>query len=127
MRWAAFAILGLTLGAADPPAAYAQGSSAFDGTWSGTGTIVTRRGRGTSCGPETTDRRFTIENGQITFPYDLRYGMSFSGPIQADGRFDLASGRNRFMGQATGSNMTAIFSGVECERNFTFRRRSARQ
>ena len=44
-----------------------------------------------------------------------------------DGRFDLASGRTRFMGQATGSSMTATFSGAECQRNFTFRRRAARQ
>ena len=125
MRWAAFAILGLTLGAAGPSGAHAQATSAFDGTWTGTGTLVTRRG--TSCGPETTDRRFTIETGQIAFPYDLRHGMSFSGPIQADGRFDLASGRNRFMGQAAGSSMTATFSSADCHRTFTFRRRAARQ
>ena len=41
---------------ADRPAQTVQAMTAFDGTWSGTGTLTQRRGRGTSCGPDTTDR-----------------------------------------------------------------------
>lgn len=125
MRLAAIAITVLALGGFGAPAVQAQSTSAFDGTWSGTGTLVRRTGRGTACGPETTDRRFTIQGGRIAFPYDGRYGIDFTGPIGADGRFDIASGRNRFQGQATGSAMTATFSGQECERAFQFRRRAA--
>ena len=124
MRYAALAITVLALGFAEPPKALAQSASAFDGTWGGTGTLVARRGRGTSCGPETVDRRFSIQNGQITFAYDMRHGINFTGPIGADGRFDIASGRSRFSGQAAGSSMTATFSGTECERAFQFRRRA---
>lgn len=119
------AFLATALLAGDLCPGFAQSTTAFDGTWSGTGTLVARRGRGASCGPETTDRRFTIQNGQISFSYDRRYGIDFSGPIQPDGRFDLASGPNRFLGQASGSTLTATFSGRECERNFQFRRRRA--
>jgi hypothetical protein len=100
-----------------------QATAAFDGTWSGTGTLTQRRGRGTSCGPDTTDRRFTVSNGQISFPYDNRYGVNFSGPIQPNGSFDIASGNNRFQGQANGSDMTATYTSSECVRSFQFRRR----
>ncbi len=82
MRLASSAFLAAMLFAIDIGAGLAQTPSAFDGTWSGTGTLIARRGRGTGCGPETTDRRFTIENGRITFPYDRRNGNDFSGPIQ---------------------------------------------
>jgi hypothetical protein len=119
-------LLPVAAAAADPPRRLVQaGSSAFDGTWSGTGSLTARRGTGTACGPETTNRRFIIQGGRIAFPYDTRYGIDFNGPIGADGRFDLASGNNRFQGQATGSSMTATFSGRECERSFQFRRRAA--
>lgn len=100
-----------------------QATTAFDGTWSGTGTLTQRRGRGTSCGPDTTDRRFTIQNGQISFDYETRSGISFSGPIQPNGSFDIASGSNRFQGQASGSDMTATFTGTQCIRSFQMRRR----
>jgi len=119
------AVLLLSLSLASAPSAIVpvQAASAFDGTWSGTGTLTQRRGRGTGCGPETTDRRFTIAGGQITFPYDNRYGISFDGPIQTNGSFDIASGPNRFQGQASGSDMTATFTGRDCVRSFQFRRR----
>jgi hypothetical protein len=110
-------------GAADPALHRIQAVTAFDGTWSGTGTLTQRRGRGTSCGPETTDRRFTIQGGQISWAYDNRYGVNFSGPIQANGSFDLASGNNRLQGQANGSDMTATYSSSECVRSFQMRRR----
>lgn len=118
-------ILSLVLAgaAADPAVLPVQATTAFDGTWSGTGTLTQRRGRGTACGPDTTDRRFTIQNGQISFPYDSRYGVTFTGPIQPNGSFDLASGSNRLQGQANGSEMTATYSGSQCERSFQFRRR----
>lgn len=125
MRAAHLLICGGLLGSlSGAPPTLAQGAGAFDGTWSGTGTLVRRSGRGTSCGPDTTDRRFTIQGGRITFPYDGRTGIDFDGPIGADGRFDIASGPNRFQGQATGSTMTATFNGRECERAFQFRRRA---
>ena len=108
---------------ADRPVQTVQATTAFDGTWSGTGTLTQRRGRGTSCGPDTTDRRFTIQGGQITFEYDGRSGISFSGPIQANGSFDIASGSSRWQGQASGSEMTATFTGTQCIRSFQMRRR----
>ena len=118
-------ILGLALGAAmpDPALLPAQAATAFDGTWSGTGTLTQRRGRGTACGPDTTDRRFTIQGGQITWAYDNRYGVNFSGPIQPNGSFDLASGNNRLQGQVTGPDMTATYTSAECVRTFQMRRR----
>ena len=91
MRLPALALIALAAWPAMPNVGAAQGASAFDGTWSGTGTLTQRRGRGTACGPETTDRRFTIQNGQISFPYDNRYGVNFQGPIQPNGSFDIAS------------------------------------
>lgn len=100
-----------------------QATTAFDGTWSGTGTLTQRRGRGTSCGPDTVDRRFIIQNGQISFDYEPRVGISFSGPIQPNGSFDIASGSNRFQGQVTGSDMAATFTGSQCIRSFQMRRR----
>jgi hypothetical protein len=106
-----------------PPVVPVQATTAFDGTWSGTGTLTARRGSGTACGPETVDRRFTIQNGQINFPYDTRYGVTFSGPIGADGSFDIAGGQSRFQGQANGAAMTATFTGTQCVRSFQFRRR----
>ena len=118
-------ILGLALGAAmpDPALLPVQAATAFDGTWSGTGTLTQRRGRGTACGPDTTDRRFTIQGGQITWAYDNRYGVNFSGPIQPNGSFDLASGNNRLQGQVTGPDMTATYTSAECVRTFQMRRR----
>lgn len=100
-----------------------QATAAFDGTWSGTGTLTARRGRGTSCSAEDTSRRFTIQGGQITFAYDNRYGINFTGPIQANGSFDIASGQHRWQGQASGSDMTATYTGPECVRTFQMRRR----
>jgi hypothetical protein len=116
-------LLALSLSAPPTPVSRAQAGTAFDGTWTGTGTLVERRGRGSSCGPETTNRRFTIANGQISWAYDNRYGIGFSGPIQADGSFDLASGPHRLQGQANGSTMTATYIGTECVRSFRMRRR----
>ena len=124
MRLVAAAAMIVALAGADPPAALAQGASAFDGTWSGTGTLTRRQGAGTACGPDTTDRRFTIRNGQIDFPYDTRYGVTFSGPIAADGSFSISSGGNSFIGRATGSTVTATYSGRQCVREFQFRRRA---
>jgi len=124
MRLAALAFAALALGAMEAPSALAQGASAFDGTWSGTGTLTRRQGSGTACGPDTTDRRFTIRNGVIEFQYDTRYGVAFSGPIGADGSFSLASGGNSFVGRATGSTMTATYSGRQCVRDFQMRRRA---
>jgi hypothetical protein len=125
MRLAALAFAVLTLGAVEPPRAQAQSPSAFDGTWNGTGVLTQRRGTGTACGPETMNRRFTITGGRIAFPYDPRTGIDFSGPIGADGRFEIVSGPNRFSGQASGSTMTATFIGQVCERAFRFRRAAA--
>lgn len=102
---------------------HVQAATAFDGTWSGTGTLTQRRGRANTCGPDTTDRRFTVQNGQIAFEYDPRYGVSFTGPIQANGSFDIASGARRFQGQVSGSDMTATFTSSECVRTFQMRRR----
>ena len=116
-------LLALALSGPAAPVVPVQATTAFDGTWSGTGTLTQRRGRGTSCGPETTDRRFTIANGQITWDYDNRSGISFTGPIQANGSFDIASGVNRLQGQANGSDMTATFTGTQCVRSFQMRRR----
>lgn len=116
-------LLALVLSAPPGPVVHVQATTAFDGTWSGTGTLTQRRGRGNSCGPETTDRRFTIQGGQITWAYDNRYGVSFSGPIQPNGSFDLASGNNRLQGQATGSDLTATYTSSECVRSFQMRRR----
>ena len=123
MRLPALVLIALAAWPAIPATVAAQGASTFDGTWSGTGTLTQRRGRGTACGPETTDRRFTIQNGQISFPYDNRYGVNFQGPIQPNGSFDIASGSNRFQGQTSGSDMTATYTGAECVRSFQFRRR----
>jgi hypothetical protein len=117
-------LLALSLAAPSAPVSRAQAGTAFDGTWTGTGTLVERRGRGSSCGPEVTNRRFTIANGQISWADDSRYGIRFSGPIQADGSFDLSSGANRLQGQASGSGMTVDFIGRECVRSFRMRRRS---
>ncbi|CAH0233946.1 hypothetical protein [Roseomonas sp. CECT 9278] len=117
------AALGLAAIATAPPV-QAQGAAAFDGTWGGTGRLTQNRGTGTACGPETMDRRFTIQGGRIAFPYDPRTGIDFNGPIGADGRFEIVNGPNRFSGQATGSTMTATFSGRVCERQFQFRRRA---
>lgn len=124
MRLSCLVVLGAALAAALPPAEGFAQSTAFDGTWSGTGTLIARRGRGNSCGPETTDRRFTIQNGQISFDYDRRYGVNFTGPIAADGSFSIASGNDTFMGRANGRTMTATYSGRACERSFEFHRRA---
>lgn len=124
MKLAAATLMMLAMTGAGAPPALAQGASAFDGTWTGTGTLTRRQGQGTACGAETTDRRFTIRNGQIDFPYDTRYGVTFNGPIAADGSFSLQHGRNSFLGRATGSTMTATYSGPQCVREFQFRRRA---
>jgi hypothetical protein len=124
MRLAAFAFATLALGAMEARPSLAQGVTAFDGTWSGTGTLTRRQGAGTACGPDTTDRRFIIRNGMIEFPYDNRYGVTFSGPIAADGSFSISSGGNSFVGRATGSTMTAQYSGRQCVRDFQMRRRA---
>ncbi len=123
MRRIIIAALGLAV-AMPTTRVQAQGAAAFDGTWTGTGRLTQNRGTGTACGPETTDRRFTIQGGRIIFPYDTRTGIDFNGPIGADGRFEIVNGPNRFTGQATGSTMTATFSGRVCERQFQFRRRA---
>jgi hypothetical protein len=124
MRLAAAAVMIMALTGAEASSALAQGVSAFDGTWSGTGTLTRRQGAGTACGPDTTDRRFTIRNGVIEFPYDTRYGVTFSGPIGADGSFSISTGGNSFVGRATGSTMTATYSGRQCVRDFQMRRRA---
>jgi hypothetical protein len=124
MRLSALAFATLALGAMEARPSLAQGVTAFDGTWSGTGTLTRRQGSGTACGPETTGRRFTIRNGMIEFPYDNRYGVTFSGPIAADGSFSISSGGNSFIGRATGSTMTAQYSGRQCVRDFQMRRQA---
>jgi hypothetical protein len=113
----------IALSAPTGPVLPVQATTAFDGTWSGTGTPTQRRGRGNSCGPDTTDRRFTIEGGQFTWAYDNRYGVRFSGPIQPNGSFDLTGGSHRLQGQATGSGLTATYTSAECVRSFQMRRR----
>jgi hypothetical protein len=123
MRPVIITALGLALAIPAAPV-QAQGATAFDGTWTGTGTLTQNRGTGTACGPETMDRRFTVQNGQISFPYDPRTGIDFTGPIRPDGRFEIVNGPNRFQGQASGSTMTATFMGRVCERQFQFRRRA---
>jgi hypothetical protein len=124
MRLVAAAVMTMALAGVQAPPAWAQGASAFDGTWTGTGTLTRRQGAGTACGPDTTDRRFTIRNGVIEFPYDTRYGVTFSGPIAADGSFSLTTGGNSFIGRATGSTLTAQYSGRQCVRDFQMRRRA---
>ena len=116
-------LLALALSVPTSPIVPVQASTAFDGTWSGTGTLT--RSRGASCTAAETSLRFVIQNGQFNFTYDNRNGTSFSGPIRTDGSFDLASGRRRFQGQANGSNMTATFSsGENCIRTFIMQRRN---
>ena len=46
------AVLLLTLALSSAPSALVpvQATTAFDGTWSGNGTLTERRGRGTACG-----------------------------------------------------------------------------
>jgi hypothetical protein len=124
MRLAAFAFATLALGAMEARSSLAQGITTFDGTWSGTGTLTRRQGSGTACGPETTNRRFTIQNGMIEFPYDNRYGVTFNGPVAADGTFSISTGGNSFVGRITGSTMTAQYSGRQCVRDFQMRRRA---
>jgi hypothetical protein len=117
----AFALL---LGLAAPQPLRAQGASAFDGTWTGTGRLTRNRSTGAACGAETTDRRLTIQGRRIILPRDTRTGIDVTGPIGADGRFEIVNGPNRFTGQASGSNMIATFMGRVCEREFRFRRRA---
>lgn len=120
---AAGATLLLALSAPAGPVVPVQATTAFDRTWSGTGTLTQRRGLGNFCGSDTTDRRFTIEGGQLTWAYDNRYGVRFSGPFQPNGSFDLASGSHRLQGQATGSGLAATYTSAECLRSFQMGRR----
>lgn len=84
----------LALGAA--PDGHAQGA-AFDGNRVGQGTLAANRGRGTDCGPETINRRPTVQGGVVSFNSSPRDGVRFEGPVRADGSFDLVNGRAKVL------------------------------
>ena len=104
------------------PTAQAQ-STAFDGTWVGRGTLI-RGDSSRRCGEPERNGRLTIQGGVLSMDYSTRDGVRFSGPVAADGSFDITYGQNRFAGRATSAGMTAQYAGSTCVRDWRFRRSS---
>lgn len=117
MRRVILAILAI---AGTGPAAQAQ-STTYDGTWVGRGTL-TRGDSSRRCGEAERNGRLTIQGGVLSMEYSPRDNVRFSGPVAADGSFDIQFGQNRFHGRATRAGMTAQYSGSTCVRDWQFRR-----
>ncbi|MBP0464628.1 hypothetical protein J5Y09_11980 [Roseomonas sp. PWR1] len=102
------------------PSAQSQTTS-FDGTWLGRGTLL--RGQASSrCGDAERNGRLTIQGGVLNIEYSTRDNVRFSGPVAADGSFDIHFGQHRFFGRIAGGAMTAQYAHPICVRDWQFRR-----
>jgi hypothetical protein len=102
------------------PGAQSQ-TTAFDGTWVGRGTLV--RGEASRrCGEPERNGRIVIQGGVLNMEYSTRDNVRFSGPVAADGSFDITFGQNRLVGRIAGGTMTAQYDGRVCVRDWQFRR-----
>lgn len=114
-----------TDGAAPPPAApraAASAPSSFDGTWRGTGTLVSRGG--TSCSEPTQTGTMRVAGGQAQLEFGSRTGERLSGPVRPDGSLSLQAGARMFRGQFTGDSFTGSYIDPRCPREWTMRRQA---
>ena len=96
-------------------------TTSFDGTWLGRGTLIRGHNSG-RCGDVERTGRLAIHGGVLTMAYSPRDDIRFSGPVAADGSFDINLGQHRFFGRITGAAMTAQYLHPVCVRDWQFRR-----
>lgn len=117
MRRVILALLAVGLVA---PTARSQ-TTGFDGTWVGRGTLVRGQTSG-RCGDAERTGQLTIRGGVLGIEYSTRDNVRFSGPVAADGSFDITFGQHRFSGRIAGGMMTAQYLHPVCVRDWRFRR-----
>ena len=110
--------LGLFLGAALATAAWAQGTTNFDGQYIGELRLTKVISGDCTPSPPGALYPLTISGGQVQFKYDPRFDTVLRGRVNENGTFTathlLQRGRIRMTGQIRGNNITAYIKSPSC-------------
>jgi len=115
--------LDLLLAAALANAAWAQGSTRFDGQYVGELTLTKVVSGDCAQPPPGAVYPLTISGGQVKFKYDPRFDTILRGTVGENGDFNasrlLRTGRVRMTGHIQENNVTAYIRSPSCR--YTFR------
>jgi hypothetical protein len=114
--------LGLLLGAAIGNFAWAQGSSAFDGEYTGRLTLKKVISGDCTKPPLGAIYPLTVSRGQVQFKYVPRFDTTLNGTVDANGRFKASrrvpKGVVSMDGQIRFNDVTATIRSPSCEYTF---------
>ncbi len=114
--------LGLVLGAALGNLAWAQGSTRFDGQYTGELTLTKIISGDCTRPPLGAVFPLTISGGQVQFRYTPRFDTILRGKIDQNGNFKasrrLRTGLISMKGRVEGNNVTAYITSPSC--NYAF-------
>ena len=115
--------LGLLLGTGLGSVAWAQGSAAFDGQYTGELTLTKVFNGDCTKPPLGALYPLTISRGEVRFSYRPRFDTTLSGRVDENGVLKasarLRKGFVRMTGRIQGNNLTAFIVSPSC--NYTFR------
>jgi hypothetical protein len=115
--------LGLLLGTGLGSVAWAQGSAAFDGQYTGELTLTKVINGDCTKPPLGALYPLTISRGEVRFSYRPRFDTTLSGRVDENGVLKasarLRKGFVRMTGRIQGNNLTAFIVSPSC--NYTFR------
>ena len=115
--------LGLLLGTGLGSVAWAQGSAAFDGQYTGELTLTKVINGDCTQPPLGALYPLTISRGEVRFSYRPRFDTTLSGRVDENGVLKasarLRKGFVRMTGRIQGNNLTAFIVSPSC--NYTFR------
>ena len=115
--------LGLLLGTGLGSVAWAQGSAAFDGQYTGELTLTKVINGDCTKPPLGALYPLTISRGEVRFSYRPRFDTTLSGRVDENGVLKasarLRKGFVRMTGRIQGKNLTAFIVSPSC--NYTFR------
>ena len=115
--------LGLLLGTGLGSVAWAQGSAAFDGQYTGDLTLTKVITGDCTKPPLGALYPLTISRGEVRFSYRPRFDTTLSGRVDENGVLKasarLRKGFVRMTGRIQGNNLTAFIVSPSC--NYTFR------
>jgi len=115
--------LGLLLGTGLGSVAWAQGSAAFDGQYTGELTLTKVINGDCTKPPLGALYPLTISRGEVRFSYRPRFDTTLSGRVDGNGILTASArvrkGFVRMTGRIQGRNLTAFIVSPSC--NYTFR------
>ena len=115
--------LGLLLGTGLGSVAWAQGSAAFDGQYTGELTLTKVINGDCTQPPLGALYPLTISRGEVRFAYHPRFDTALSGKVDGNGILTASArvrkGFVRMTGRIQGNNLTAFIVSPSC--NYTFR------